>query len=123
VAISAAFIWVGNCLWRAGFYDLKAWQYCAIPFVPLAGVLCAAALVSRGQRIDLTTVGKRFSFLAWLAGCAVACLPRSLEYSAFASDPWIVREYCCAAWVVPGWLVSFGLTWVLLLPGRCRNRV
>jgi hypothetical protein len=121
-AVSALLIWISFLLWGPRWYEVKALQYCAIPFVPLAGVLCAAALASRGRRIDLTTMAKGFALFAWITGCVVTCLPRPSGCLLYGSETWIPPEYCRVAWVVPGWVVSFGLIWLCLQLERRWNR-
>jgi hypothetical protein len=83
---------------------IRAWQYTALPFVPLAGVLCAAYLNTRGGEFVFTPAQQKLSILAWLAGCVVTILPTRPDYYSDGSG---VRPM----WVMFGWAVSLGAAW------------
>lgn len=98
-----------------GFQEITwsycAWQYAAMPFAPLTGVLCGAYVVS-GADLTLDSQGQRWLLLAWIAGCVTTSIPRwSAEYPDYAGI-W-------PAWVLLGWLVSFGAAYLIL---RIRKR-
>ncbi len=78
-------------------WGYRVWQMAAIPFAPLAGVLGGTYLAGGGSR------GQSWSLAAWLAGCLMTSLPMlTAEYASY-SGIW-------PAWVILGWLVSFGGT-------------
>ena len=80
---------------RAVSWEYSAWQYLAIPFAPLAGVLAGTLAVPSTPDAQ----PQRLSLLAWVAGCVTTCLP---IFTAQYPDPFGIWP----VWIVSGWLVS-----------------
>jgi hypothetical protein len=89
-----------------GYWIMRAWEYTAVPFVPLAGVLCAAYLKARGHAFVFSLAHQRLALLAWVTGCVITFVPTWSERYPDAAG---LRP----AWVILGWFVSFAATWLL----------
>lgn len=80
------------------------WQFAAIPFAPLAGVLCGVWAATGTQPDSVRSWYRACAIVAWLAGCAVA-----------ASPIWMPAEkghYRFEGHLLFGWVISFLLTWL-----------
>jgi len=81
------------------------WEYAAVPFIPLAGVLCAAYLRTRGRPFAFSLAHRCAALLACVAGCVVAFVP---AWSEPYGDPVGIKP----AWVSLSWLVAFTFAWL-----------
>ncbi len=116
--VATAFL-IGVAFWtrNAAWVDL-AWQYAAIPFAPLAGVLCGGYAVFGADMPTLMPRDRAFTFLAWVSGCVVTCIPLIIGESHYSSA-------IHPDWVLLGWMSSFAAACAYLriqsLPDTWRN--
>jgi hypothetical protein len=81
-------------------WNYLAWQYAAIPFAPLAGVLCGVYATTRIPQRTLDSRDRHLALLAWVLGCAATGIPM-----------WPAGWGSASAWMVFGWAVSFAATY------------
>ena len=104
-AVITAILLAASFGMRAIDWRNYAWQYAAIPFAPLAGVLCGAFAVTRAPGFALDSRDQHLSVLAWIAGCITTCIPTWWTgYPAYSGMK--------PAWVLLGWTVSFTATYL-----------
>lgn len=97
VGVTAALLGMSFAL-REVEWGHRVWQVGAMPFAPLAGVLCARAWSD-------TEVAPRWGCLAWAAGCLVTLIPVWFA-------PYPRSTQVLPAWVIFGWVVSLTVTWL-----------
>ncbi|MEP7362907.1 MAG: hypothetical protein ABI972_06595 [Acidobacteriota bacterium] len=111
--LMGASFWTQNSVWAQ-----LAWQYAAVPFAPLAGVLCGNYAAFGAAMPTLSSRDRAVTILSWISGCLVTCGPAFMGESHHSMA-------VHSAWVLLGWMSSFTAACTYLsmkkISGHCES--